>query len=84
MFSNLQLLPSPSDLLDDGLLTAGIVPAVTHALQVWNGMWNVECRWYLISHTFHTCTSQHLTVSDVVIIPASITVMCQVHGGWGE
>ena len=44
-------------LLEDGLLTSGIVPAVTHALL-------------------------HLALPDAVVVPASITVKCQVSGGW--
>ena len=43
-------------LLEDGLLTSGIVPAVTHALL-------------------------HLALPDAVVIPASITIMCQVCRG---
>ena len=46
-------------LLEDGLLTSGIVPAVSHALL-------------------------HLALPDAVVVPASITVKCQVSEGRAE
>ena len=42
------------DLLDDGLLTSGVIPAVSHALA-------------------------NLALPNALLIPASITVKCQVN-----